>query len=266
MLEVSRMRADKATLEANLKDAQQKLKLSETNFSTHQMEYNEKLLELVEDVNSSKEKQRGTIRWLELKLKAAEYEKLQVAEEISSLEGQMRKTTLLQEENLALKKSLNEVKFENQRLQASLEILSEDYEGVKNEKMVAAQKISNMEKALMELEECKRSKASLEEKVFRIELDLTAREAQGGQDAELKNELARVKITNSGLFRRIRHLEEEKQQHLTQVQTLDKALKQTKYNHHDSSNPSSPASSESGDIHNNGLEYTEVSTQQSHLI
>ncbi|CAN0826066.1 hypothetical protein LINGRAPRIM_LOCUS2159 [Linum grandiflorum] len=285
MLEVSRMRADKATLEANLKDAQQKLKLSETNFSTHQMESelklqqvrdeleackqkeevlaadNEKLLELVEDVNSSKEKQRGTIRWLELKLKAAEYEKLQVAEEISSLEGQMRKTTLLQEENLALKKSLNEVKFENQRLQASLEILSEDYEGVKNEKMVAAQKISNMEKALMELEECKRSKASLEEKVFRIELDLTAREAQGGQDAELKNELARVKITNSGLFRRIRHLEEEKQQHLTQVQTLDKALKQTKYNHHDSSNPSSPASSESGDIHNNGLEYTEASTK-----
>ncbi|CAN1318817.1 hypothetical protein LINPERPRIM_LOCUS30962 [Linum perenne] len=288
LLEVSRLRAVKAALEATLKDAQQKLRLSETNFSTLQMESdiklqelrdeleacnqkeevlaadNEKLLELVEDVNSSKEKQRGTIRWLELKLKAAEYEKLQVAEEISNLEVQMHKTTLLQEENLALKKSLNEVKFENQRLQASVEILSEDYEGLKIEKMATAQKISKMEKALTELEECKRSKASLEEKVFRIELDLTAREAQGGQDAELKNELARVKITNSGLFRRIRHLEEEKQEHLKRAQTLEKALKQTKgikFHHHDSSNPGSPSSSESTDTHNNGPEDTEAQTK-----
>ncbi|CAN1149356.1 hypothetical protein LINPERPRIM_LOCUS38581 [Linum perenne] len=67
----------------------------------------------------------------------------------------MHKTTLLQEENLALKKSLNKVKFENQSLQASVEILSEDYEGLKTKKMAAAQMISKMEKALTELEKLK---------------------------------------------------------------------------------------------------------------
>ncbi|CAI0410817.1 unnamed protein product [Linum tenue] len=278
ILEVSRLRADKALLEASLQDVREKLRLSEINFSTLKKETelnlqglreeleaseqnqevlaadNEKLLELVEEANSSKEKQRGSIRWLELKLKAAEYDKLQVAEEMSSLESQVHKTALLQEEVLALKKSLNEVKFENQRLQASLEILSEDFEGVKTENVTAVEKISDMEKALAELEDCKRSKASLEEKVFRLELDITAKEAQGGQDAELKNELARVKITNSGLHRKMKHLEEEKQEYLKRAQALEKDLRRMKEAKLDDPHHSS-------DVCNNGHEDTEVPTK-----
>ncbi|CAI0410816.1 unnamed protein product [Linum tenue] len=280
ILEVSRLRADKALLEASLQDVREKLRLSEINFSTLKKETelnlqglreeleaseqnqevlaadNEKLLELVEEANSSKEKQRGSIRWLELKLKAAEYDKLQVAEEMSSLESQVHKTALLQEEVLALKKSLNEVKFENQRLQASLEILSEDFEGVKTENVTAVEKISDMEKALAELEDCKRSKASLEEKVFRLELDITAKEAQGGQDAELKNELARVKITNSGLHRKMKHLEEEKQEYLKRAQALEKDLRRMKEAKLDDPHHSS-------DVCNNGHEDTEVRTWDS---
>ncbi|CAI0410819.1 unnamed protein product [Linum tenue] len=256
ILEVSRLRADKALLEASLQDVREKLRLSEINFSTLKKENNEKLLELVEEANSSKEKQRGSIRWLELKLKAAEYDKLQVAEEMSSLESQVHKTALLQEEVLALKKSLNEVKFENQRLQASLEILSEDFEGVKTENVTAVEKISDMEKALAELEDCKRSKASLEEKVFRLELDITAKEAQGGQDAELKNELARVKITNSGLHRKMKHLEEEKQEYLKRAQALEKDLRRMKEAKLDDPHHSS-------DVCNNGHEDTEVRTWDS---
>lgn len=291
VIEVSHLRSGRAMLEASLQELQGKLELSESNLCTLQMESeikvlglmqelaaskqnqevlmadHEKLLELLEDVKSNEEKHKSSVKGLEIKLKASEYARQQVAEETSSLQIQLQKTSLLQDEILDLKRSLNEVKFENQKLEASLQMLSGDYEELKTEKILSMQKISDMQRAVSELEDCKRSKVALEEKLLRLDGDLTAREAIGAQDAELKNELARAKRANSEFQRKIRYLEEEKQECLKKAQALGeeleqrKASKQDQHSFSDASLPSGPESSDMNSSTPDELNVSQVGTK-----
>ncbi|XP_050209631.1 uncharacterized protein LOC126660270 isoform X2 [Mercurialis annua] len=267
VLEASQLRADKAISEASLQNFQGKLKLSESNLSTLQMESetklfglqnelvaskqnqeilmadHEKLLELLEDVKFNEEKHKSVVRGLELKLKASAYERLQLEEEISCLRVQLQKTALLENEILALKKSINEVQFENQRLEVSLHMLSGDYEEMKAEKVQLLQMISEMEIAVSELEHCKRNKISLEEKLLRLEGDLTAREAVGAQEAELKNELAWAKRANNELRNKIRHLQEE-----NRMEAIEDSQKSCGTRRHICPESSAISSSSSGEL------------------
>ncbi|KAK1372169.1 hypothetical protein POM88_038261 [Heracleum sosnowskyi] len=68
------------------------------------------------------------------------------------------------------------------------------------------------------------------EKILRLEGDLSARETLCAQDAELKNEVGRIKRTSSQLQWKIRSLEEEKKEFLDKVRALEEELKQKREN------------------------------------
>ncbi|CBI31378.3 unnamed protein product, partial [Vitis vinifera] len=299
VLEVSCLRADKAKLEAALQEVKEKFTNSENKLNTVRVESETKLMGLVSElaatrqnqevlaadhakllgllaeVKSNEEKLKGTINRVGLKLKTSEYEMQQQTEEISSLKMQLQKTALLQDEVLALKRSLNEAKFENERLEASLQLQSADYEDLKAEKISFIQKISSMQAAVSELEDCKSSKVALEEKILRLEGDLTAREALCARDAEMKNELGRIKRTNSQFRWKIKYLEEEKEECLNRTQALEEELKKKKEVNQDQSEssarnfPVSPESNSMGTPTNdklNPLEVDNYCSGSSHVI
>ncbi|GLT88808.1 hypothetical protein SLE2022_068170 [Rubroshorea leprosula] len=252
VLEVSHLQADKAILEGALQDVQQKLQLCESNLNILQLESetevqglneelavakqkeeilmadHEKLLELLEEVKSNEEKHKNTVRGLELKLKTSEYESLQLAEEESNLKDQLQKMALLQNEIVALKRTINEITFKNERLEASFQMLSSDYGELQAEKTSFLQKISCSQEAISELDECRHKKVALEEKVLRLQGDLTAREALGAQEAAVKNELAQIRRENSQFQRKIKCLEKEKEEYLKRVESLEEDLNQIK--------------------------------------
>ena len=146
------MRADKTLLEAALQEGQIKVELCESNLDLLHMESevkvigllselaaskqnqeslmvdHEKVLKMLEDVKYNDEKLENTVTRLELKLKATEYEKQHLAEEISCLKFQFQKVELLEDEVFSLKRALCAAQSEKQRLEASFKIFSRDYE------------------------------------------------------------------------------------------------------------------------------------------
>ncbi|XP_017700665.2 myosin heavy chain, cardiac muscle isoform-like [Phoenix dactylifera] len=246
--EVSSLRSDKAKLECSLQEVNEKVKLYETELQTLRQESKNKvhglvdllnaskqseemlmtdikhMQRLMEDVKSSEEKYKRMANELELKLKASDYEKQQTMEEISRLEVQLQKIAHLQDEILVLKSSLDEAKFEKGKLEELLRSVTEECEELKTEKVSLKEKVANMQKAFYDGEDDRRSRIALEEKLLRLESDLIAKEASYAYEAELKNELNRIKRTNSEYQRKIQSFAQEKDELMRKAQLIEREV------------------------------------------
>ncbi|KAJ6850560.1 interaptin-like isoform X2 [Iris pallida] len=246
--EVSSLRSDKSRLENSLQDAHAKVKLHETELQTLRQETGKKVKGLVDLLNASKqseemlisdkehmqrqtevaksseEKCKKTVSELELKLKAADYEKQQIIEETSSMKVQLQRMAHLQDEIVALKSSLEVAKFESGKLEESLQMVSGECECLKTERVLLTERISNMQKGLHDGDDDRRSRIALEEKLLRLEGDLTTKEASCAHEAELKNEVNQIKRANSEYQRKIQCLEEENDKLTRKAQVLEKEL------------------------------------------
>ncbi|XP_010918589.2 uncharacterized protein [Elaeis guineensis] len=246
--EVSSLRSNKAKLECSLQEVNEKVKLYETELQTLRQESKNKVQGLVdllnaskqseemlmtdikhtkrlmEDVKSSEEKFKRMANELELKLKASDYEKQQTMEEISRLKVQLQKISHLQDEILVFKSSLDEAKFEKGKVEELLQSVTEECEELKTEKVSLKEKVANMQKAFYDGEDDRRSRIALEEKLLRLESDLTAKEASYAYEAELKNELNRIRRTNSEYQRKIQSLEQEKDELMREAQLIEREV------------------------------------------
>lgn len=259
VLEMHVLRADKDKMVNSIAEAEEKLRLSEKNLDTIQVEYekkildlsveiaaskqdheelvanHDKLMELLENTRSSEEKLKNTVGELSGNIKSCEYEIIQLTEENSNLKVQLQRVPVLQDEIVALKNLLNDMKFENERLSASLQVISDDYQQLKEENTSLLQKAASMQKSVIELEDHKRNKIVLEEKLLRLQGDLTAREALAAQDAELKNEVGRLKRSNSQLQWKINRLQEEKDEYVNKTQVQEEQKQDLKPSEHEAS-------------------------------
>lgn len=215
---------DKNELESNPGEVQENLERSDRENEVVLAANQEKLMIMFESIMNGESKRKSIIDELESKIKNSELGRLQLLEENSLLHMQLKKVPELQNEVLALRVSLKEMKSQTQLLEASFKSVSGDYEELKSEKISMAEKISSMQKAVSEAEDCRRKKNALEEKILRLEGDLIARDALCVQDAEIKNEL---KIANSQFLMKVKHLEDVREDLQSRVQSLEEELKQT---------------------------------------
>ncbi|KAL2323169.1 hypothetical protein Fmac_027548 [Flemingia macrophylla] len=245
LLEVSALRADKAKLESYLEETQSKVVLAKNEVEMMQTQYeqklkdlttqlaeykikmemlmteHEKLLKLAEDYKSRDLKFKSTINALELKLAVSEYERQQIMDESGNLKVQLQQTHQFENEILALKNELNASNSERERLEASLRLTSKLCEDLNAEKMSSGLKILALEKGTSELEDCKRTRASLEERLVQLENDWKAREV--GFVPEI--ELSHSKRINRHHQQTIQMLEQEKVEIQTKAQALEEELK-----------------------------------------
>ncbi|GKE13555.1 hypothetical protein Tco_1417106 [Tanacetum coccineum] len=84
--------------------------------------------------------------------------------------------------------------------------------------------------ALVQIEygNCKNEKSALEEKLIRLESDLTAKNTSRSNDADIKNEISRIKSANLKHQLRIRQLEGEKNECLKKMEDLKLQLAKSK--------------------------------------
>ncbi|KAL8159904.1 hypothetical protein V2J09_001441 [Rumex salicifolius] len=245
IVELCFLRAEKSKLEISIEELREKLGLSERKLSARQLEAEAKVVELMSELTSSKQKHdicmvdikklkvklqnarsrkkkcKSSTRELETKFKVSEHEKMHLEEEISVLKTQQQKASQLQDEVISFKNSLNEAKFELKRLQTAYDSLSGDHKKLVSERVLLDQKVRGNDKDLSELEEYRCRTAILEAKISRLEEDLNAREQLYAQDAEMKIELGKIERANNELLRKINYLEEDREEYLKKIKASD---------------------------------------------
>jgi len=240
---------ENAMIEAALQQEQETVRLHEAKLDNLQAEYkvmmqnyteelaasranqetlmvnHDKVVALLDTVKSNEEKLKGTVRGLEAELKASELERLQATEEIFELEVQLQKTEMLQDEIFILKRSLYEAEFEIRRLEASYQTLSLEFEELKAKNVSYIRRISTTEKVTSELEDCKRSKIELEDRIQRLQWNLKTKEASCLNNAQLKYEIAEMKKDNAELRTKKDFLQQENEEYKNTVKDLEERLK-----------------------------------------
>ncbi|KAC9936426.1 hypothetical protein E3N88_45055 [Mikania micrantha] len=177
----------------------------------------EKKSKLLTGFRMREERKKTMENDLELKLTISEYERQQLIEESADLKDKLHKTLNLENELLDYKQKLDKLKSEKSNLEAALHSVSSSFEELKAEKMSFAEKIS-------EYEDCKHQRSALEEKLIRLEGDLTIKNASSSQDADMKNEISRIKSANLQYQLKIQQLEREKGEFLKKFSALEEDL------------------------------------------
>ncbi|GKB07198.1 hypothetical protein Tco_0835482 [Tanacetum coccineum] len=113
----------------------------------------------------------------------SEYERQQLIEEAASLKDKMHKTLNLENEVYDYKRKLDKLKSEKSNLEASLCSVSSSFEELQAEKI-------SFPKEMSEYGNCKNEISALEEKLMRLESDLTR-----SNDEDIKNEISMIKIS-----------------------------------------------------------------------
>ncbi|XP_073293233.1 uncharacterized protein [Primulina huaijiensis] len=182
-----------------------------------------------QDSELDEAKHKAVINELESQIKYTDAERIRLEEENTFLHMQLVKAPELQNKVLALRASLKKMRSKNQFLEAELKSVSGDYEELKRENDLMAQKISSMQNVTLEAENCRHDKIVLEDNILRLEGDLIAKEALFAVVADMKNESDRVTRENRLLNLEVKNLEDVREELQKKVQCLEEELKQTKH-------------------------------------
>ncbi|KAJ0806122.1 putative NT-type C2 domain-containing protein [Helianthus annuus] len=213
--EISRLDEQKSTL--TLEKLSLESSLKENDIHTFRKESERKIQELTTELAVVKKNHKKLIAEHEKKSKLltsyrireerirtdSEHERQQLIEEAANLKEKVSD----------YKQKLEKLKNEKSNLEASLHSVSNSFEKLKAEKMSFFNKMS-------EFEDCKSERDALEEKLSRLEGDLTAKNASRLQDANIKNEISRIKSANLQYRLKIQQLEGEKKELLKKVDDL----------------------------------------------
>ncbi|KAI3791854.1 hypothetical protein L2E82_05717 [Cichorium intybus] len=245
----SKAASEKSKMESSLKEARLQTESLENELQTLRKESESKIQDLKTELTAIKEshkklttdhekkskvlfgyrtreERRKTMENdLEFKLTVSEYERQQLIEETSKLKDKLQKSSNLENEVMDHKRKLDKLKNEKNNLEASFRSLSSSFEEVKAEKISFLEKISILETSVKEYEECKHERNVLEEKVIRLESDLTVKESSRSLDSEMKNELSRIKSANLQYQLKVQQIEGEKNECLKKVHALEEDLR-----------------------------------------
>lgn len=236
--EISKISADKDELELSVREMRSLMEVKEMEFEAAKSELEsrvkgltedvaalrqdrERILKMVENWKSGEEKLKTMINELELTLTVSEYERRQLVGETTSLKDQLQKME-------QLKSELGEAKSEKEKLRADYRSTLVELEELNGERNASMEKISALEKVVRELEDCKHVKASLEEKLARLEGELAANEARCAEAVEVRNELGRAHRESRQFQQTVKALEQERDRYLVKSRALEEELKKGK--------------------------------------